>query len=72
MTEIAVNQLLALKVISFAWTNASTIPDEVPAVQKSINEVIPKLIVAFKETDAVTFVDFVGELLPKLVSEVRF
>lgn len=66
------NQPLALKVINFAWSNASAIPDEVSTVQKSINEVVPKLIIAFKETDAVTLIDFVGELLPKLVPEVRF
>ena len=72
LTEIASTQPLALQVINFAWTNASTEPTEVQAVQKSINEVIPKLLVVFKGTDAVTLIDTVGDLLPKLVSEVWF
>ena len=72
LTEIAVAQPLALKVINFAWINACTLPTEVPAVQKSINESMPKLLVAFKDTDAVTLIVFFGDLLPNLVSEVCY
>lgn len=70
MTEIAATEPLALKITSFAWMNASTVPTEVFAVQKSINEVVPRLLVTFKGTDAVTLIESIGDLLPKLVPEV--
>lgn len=70
LIEISNQDPLVLDIFNFSWTNASTIPAEVEAVKKSINQVIPALIVNFKGTDAVTFVAFVGNLLPKLEPEV--
>ncbi|KAK0121433.1 hypothetical protein ONS95_009727 [Cadophora gregata] len=66
LIEISNQHPLVLEIFSFAWTNASTVTAEVEAVRKSINQVIPAMIVNFKGTDAVTFIDFVGNMLPKL------
>ncbi|PVH82390.1 DUF1941-domain-containing protein [Cadophora sp. DSE1049] len=66
LIEISNQQPLVLDIFSFSWTNASTVTAEVEAVRKSINQVIPAMIVNFKGTDAVTFITFVGNMLPKL------
>jgi hypothetical protein len=71
LSEMATAYPLVLEIFDFGWTNSSTVPTEVQVVQKSINEVIPKLLVVFKGTDAVTLIGFVSDLLPKLVPEVH-
>lgn len=70
LIEISNQYPLALDILNFSWTNASTISAEVEAVRKSINQVIPALIVNFMGTDAVTFIGFVGNMLPKLEPDV--
>lgn len=70
LTEIAAQHSLALDILSFTWTNAATIPAEVEKVRKSIDELMPVLQNVFKGTDAVTFLSFVGNFLPRLVPEV--
>ncbi|KAH7412871.1 Neurochondrin-domain-containing protein [Cadophora sp. MPI-SDFR-AT-0126] len=69
LIEISNQHPLVLDIFSFSWINASTVTGEVEAVRKSINQVIPALIVNFKGTDAVTFIAFVGNTLPKLEPE---
>ncbi|KAL2064316.1 hypothetical protein VTL71DRAFT_4810 [Oculimacula yallundae] len=69
LLEISNQYPLALEILSFTWINASTIQLEVEAVRKSINQVIPALIISFKGTDAVTFLSFIGSTLPKLEIE---
>ncbi|KAL5322648.1 hypothetical protein ACEPPN_010622 [Leptodophora sp. 'Broadleaf-Isolate-01'] len=69
LIEISNQYPLALDILSFSWTNASAINTEVEAVRNSINQVIPALIINFKGTDAVTFIGFIGNMLPKLEPE---
>jgi hypothetical protein len=71
LTEIAHQQPLVLDIFSLAWSNASTGPSEVPAVRASINRIIPTLLNSFRDTDAVTFLAFIGDTLAKLPPEVR-
>ncbi|KAE9367462.1 DUF1941-domain-containing protein [Stipitochalara longipes BDJ] len=66
LIEIASQYPLALDVIKYTWLNASTILDETQHVRESVDNVIPSLVVIFKGTDAVTFITFLGECLPKL------
>lgn len=70
LTEIAPQQPMVLDVFSLAWSSASTDSPEVPKVRDQINKTIPMLISSFTRTDAVTFVAFIGDTLPKLPSQV--
>jgi hypothetical protein len=70
LIEIASHYPLVLEVVKYMWLNASTIPDEIQAVRTNVDKIIPSLVVVFKGTDAVTFISFLGDLLPKLDQEV--
>ena len=70
LLEIAPVYPLVLDIFKFGWTNASTLSQETHKVRQNINTVIPTLLVVFKTTDAVTLIEFLGDLLPKLVPEV--
>jgi hypothetical protein len=70
LTEIAVQYSLVLDILNFTWTNAASIPTEMDKVQITIDKGIPALQNIFKGTDAVTFIDFMGSLIPKLAPEV--
>jgi len=70
LTDIASQYPLVLDIISYMWLNASTSDTEVQTVQQCIDRVIPALIIVFKNTDAVTFINFLGPLLPKLEQAV--
>jgi hypothetical protein len=72
LTELATQDSLVLDIFSFMWTNSSMLINEVDAVRKSIDKYIPILLTIFKDTDAVTLVNFVGKLIPKIPSEVCF
>ncbi|KAK6586421.1 hypothetical protein PZA11_001478 [Diplocarpon coronariae] len=69
LIEITNQHPLALEIFAYSWINASTVCAEVQTVRRSINQVIPKLILNFKGTDAVTFIAFLGNTLVKLESE---
>ena len=68
--EIAPQYPIALDVFTYAWVNASTVEGEILRTQESIDEVISALLVAFKDTDGVTLVQAVGNILPRLNTEV--
>jgi hypothetical protein len=70
LTEIAPQQSMVLDVFSLSWSSASTESSGVPKVKDRINKTIPMLISSFTRTDAVTFVAFIGDTLPKLPSQV--
>ena len=70
LLEIAPVYPLVLDIFKFGWTNTSTLSQETHKVRQNINTVIPTLLVVFKTTDAVTLIEFLGDLLPKLVPEV--
>lgn len=69
LISLAAQNSSALDIMSFAWTNASA-NDSETRVRESIDKNMPKLLDAFKNTDAVTLVSFVGNLIPKLAPEV--
>lgn len=66
LIQIAPNYPLTTQVFSFAWMNASTVVGAAVRVQQSINDTMPKLLLAFEQTDSVTFVQSIGDLLPNL------
>lgn len=68
--KIATTYPIVLQILSFSWINAAAVPNTVEVVQKCINQLMPPLLVAFQDTDAVTLVDCIGDTLPKLVPEV--
>jgi hypothetical protein len=70
LLQIATQDPLVLEIISYAWMAASTIDTEVQTVRESIEKIMPALVTTFKDTDAVTLISFVGNLLPKLEFEV--
>ncbi|KAF4638042.1 hypothetical protein G7Y89_g24 [Cudoniella acicularis] len=70
LTEIATQNPLVLDILSYSWINASTIREEIATVRASIDNLLPALLVIFRQTDAVTLIQCVGSLLLKLVPEV--
>lgn len=40
-------------------------------MRRSIDDLVPKLVVSFKDTDAVTLVEFLADVLPSLLPEVN-
>jgi len=58
-----------LEIMNYAWIATSTIDTEVQTVRESIERIMPALVTTFKDTDAVTLISFVGNLLPKLEFE---
>ncbi|KAH8672064.1 Neurochondrin-domain-containing protein [Tricladium varicosporioides] len=69
LTELATQHSLVLDVLLYMWINASTVSDEISSVHESIDKIIPTLIVSFRQTDAVTFIQCVASLIPKLTPE---
>lgn len=70
LTEIAPQHSSVLDILTFTWTNASTIANEMDTVRESIDKYMPRLLVTFRDTDAVTLISFFGNLIPKLTPEV--
>ncbi len=71
LIEIASEYSMVLEVVGFAWINLSVEPERQDVVRESMNKILPKLILTFKGTDAVTLIEFVGSLLQRLNSTVR-
>jgi hypothetical protein len=67
---LAKRQTLVLKVFSHAWISASTDPEYGAKVQKDVDDIVPKLLNEFKETDGVTLIGALGDILPSLGPEV--
>lgn len=70
LTNLASQTPSVLDIIGFMWTNASASTSDTKAVQESIDKYMPKLLDTFKNTDAVTLINFVGNLIPKFTPEV--
>lgn len=70
LTELATQQPLVLDIIGLAWSNASTEDSSLQIVRSSIDELMPKFVVIFKETDAVTLLAFTAETFSKVPPEV--
>jgi hypothetical protein len=72
LIELASQDPLVLEIFKYTLLNASIIPAEVQAVRENIDKIVPSLVVIFKGTDGVTFLSFLGDLIPKLEPEVSF
>jgi hypothetical protein len=70
LIKISSQYPLVLDILNYTWLNASTISTEAQTVRENIDNIVPSLVVVFKGTDAVTFINFLGNLLPKLEPEV--
>jgi hypothetical protein len=70
LTEIATQHPLVLNIFGYTWMNASNSSAEVAAVQANVDKIIPALLIAFRQTDAVTLIECLGNFLPKVVPEV--
>jgi hypothetical protein len=70
LIELASQDPLVLEIINYTWLNASLIPAEIQAVRENIDKIVPPLVVVFKGTDGVTFLNFLGDLFPKLEPDV--
>lgn len=70
VTEIAPTQPLALEVLLHAWLNATTGVVNKKGLTESISKNINNVVASFKGTDAVTLLDFLANLLPRLDPEV--
>ncbi|KAK4230821.1 Neurochondrin-domain-containing protein [Podospora fimiseda] len=67
LTEIAPSQPLALETFFHAWLNAMTLsPNNTVTLQSKIETTIGTLITSFKGTDAITLMNFLAILLPRL------
>ncbi len=70
LVEITSQYSLALDILRNMWTNAATIDGGTDNVRESINRIIPSLLLVFKETDGVTLMSSINDLLPKLEPSV--
>jgi len=70
LIEIATQYSRVLDIFGYTWMNASTISNEVASVRENIDKVIPALLLVFRQTDAVTLLEFLGNFVPNIVLEV--
>jgi hypothetical protein len=70
LIEIANQYSHVLDIYNFTWINASTDTSLIQAVKEHIDKILPAFVLVFKDTDAVTFITFVGGLIPRLDSQV--
>jgi hypothetical protein len=70
LIQMATEYPLVLEIINYAWIALSATGTEVQTIRESIEKIMPALVTTFKDTDAVTLINFVGNLLPKLEFEV--
>lgn len=72
LTEMAPSQPLVLDILLHAWLTYMTQPDSDKSKLRSIiDRTVGNLTASFKNTDAVTLLDFLSNLLPRLEPEVR-
>ncbi|KAK4169345.1 Neurochondrin-domain-containing protein [Cladorrhinum sp. PSN259] len=66
LTEIAPSQPLGLDVLLHAWLSVMTSSPDTATLQPKIESTIGALIISFKGTDAITLLNFLSTLLPRL------
>ncbi|TVY46037.1 hypothetical protein LSUB1_G000180, partial [Lachnellula subtilissima] len=69
LIEITTQYSRVLDIFGYTWMNASTISNEVASVRENIDKVIPALLLVFRQTDAVTLLECLGNFVPKIVPE---
>lgn len=72
LAEMAPSQPLVLDIFLHAWLTYMTQPDsDKSKLRSTIDRTVGNLTASFKNTDAVTLLDFLANLLPRLEPEVR-
>lgn len=70
LTEIAPSQPLVLDALSHAWLNSMADATDKAKLRSTIDKTVGTLVSSFKGTDAVTLLDFLANLLPRLDPEI--
>ncbi|KAL7923563.1 Neurochondrin domain-containing protein [Trichoderma austrokoningii] len=70
ITEIAPSHAVAMDVLLHAWLNAMVVVDDTSYVANHIDGNVQSLVASFRGTDAVTLLEFLGQLLRQASSEV--
>ncbi|TQS38428.1 hypothetical protein Golomagni_01064 [Golovinomyces magnicellulatus] len=66
LVKTATHNPLVLNLFQYALLNLTTSDNEIDIIRQKIDDVMSCLVVAFEKTDAVTFIGFFAELIPKL------
>jgi len=70
ITEIAPSHAIAMDILLHAWLNAMVAVDDTSYLADHIDRNVQSLVASFRGTDAVTFLEFLGQLLRQASSEV--
>lgn len=70
LTEIAVQQPMVLDIFSSSLSNLASQSTENQKIALKMDTIVTSLVLSFRDTDAVTLLSFIGDILPKLPSEV--
>ncbi|KAK3332458.1 Neurochondrin-domain-containing protein [Cercophora scortea] len=70
LTEIAPSQPLVLETLGYAWLSSMAATADKGSLGSKIDNTISNLVSSFKGTDAVTLLDFLAKLLPRLEPEL--
>ncbi|KAK3682659.1 Neurochondrin-domain-containing protein [Podospora appendiculata] len=70
LTEIAPSQPLVLEALGYAWLSSMAATADKDSLRSKIDDTISSLVSSFKGTDAVTLLDFLAKLLPRLEPEL--
>lgn len=70
ITEIAPSHAIAMDILLHAWLNAMVVVDDTSYLTNHIDRNVQSLVASFRGTDAVTFLEFLGQLLRQASSDV--
>lgn len=70
VTEIAPSHAIAMDILLHAWLNAMIAVDDASYLANHIDRNVQSLVASFRDTDAVTLLEFLGQLLRQASSEV--
>ncbi|UKZ71359.1 uncharacterized protein TrAtP1_012319 [Trichoderma atroviride] len=70
ITEIAPSHAIAMDILLHAWLNAMVVVDDTSYLADHIDANVQSLVASFRGTDAVTLLEFLGQLLRQASSEV--
>lgn len=70
ITEIAPSHAIAMDILLHAWLNAMVVVDDTSYLADHIDRNVQSLVASFRGTDAVTLLEFLGQLLRQASSEV--
>ncbi|KAL6903045.1 Neurochondrin domain-containing protein [Trichoderma evansii] len=70
ITEIAPSHAIAMDILLHAWLNAMVVVDDTSYLADHIDRNVQSLVASFRGTDAVTFLEFLGQLLRQASLEV--